>query len=100
MYLCKHPKRYKRKAITMTCNPFFKMSLPVLQEKFARMAVYAYAMESMAYRTAAILDLYDEPDASVEAAMVKVGRISMWICIYPNRLCYCLIYICMWLRAS
>ena len=36
------------------------------------MAVYAYAMESMAYRTAAILDLYDEPDASVEAAMVKV----------------------------
>ena len=36
------------------------------------MAVYTYAMESMSYRTAAILDEYQEPDTAVEAAMVKV----------------------------
>lgn len=36
------------------------------------MAVYAYVMESMTYRTAAILDLQEERDASVEAAIVKV----------------------------
>ena len=44
-----------------------------LQEKFAKMAVTAYAMESMAYLTAGIIDMYEEPDCAVEAAMVKVG---------------------------
>ena len=52
-----------------------------LEEKFARMAVYAYAMESMAYRTAAILDENDEPDASVEAAMVKVDTGSLTLAL-------------------
>ena len=36
------------------------------------MAVTTYAMESMAYLTAGIIDEYQEPDCSVEAAMVKV----------------------------
>lgn len=36
------------------------------------MAITAYAMESMAYLTSNILDKYDDPDLSVEAAMVKV----------------------------
>ena len=49
----------------------------IMQEKFARMAVYTYAMESMSYRTAAILDEYQEPDTAVEAAMVKV-RHCVW----------------------
>ena len=37
------------------------------------MAITTYAMESMAYLTAGVLDSYQKPDASVEAAMVKVG---------------------------
>lgn len=37
------------------------------------MAVTAYAMESMAYLTAGIIDMYEEPDCAVEAAIVKVG---------------------------
>ena len=37
------------------------------------MAVGVYVMESMTYRTAAILDSYEDPDASVEAAIVKVS---------------------------
>ena len=53
------------------------------QEKFAKMAVTAYTMESMAYLTAGIIDMYEEPDCAVEAAMVKVGCaassfITMW----------------------
>lgn len=36
------------------------------------MAVLTYAMESMAYLTAGVLDSYEQPDASVEAAIVKV----------------------------
>jgi alkylation response protein AidB-like acyl-CoA dehydrogenase len=43
-----------------------------LQKKFSQMAVTTYAMESMAYLTALTLDSYEEPDASVEAAIVKV----------------------------
>ena len=36
------------------------------------MAIATYAMESMAYLASGILDSYEEADASVEAAMVKV----------------------------
>ena len=43
-----------------------------LQDKFTKMAVTTYAMESMAYMTALTLDAYQEPDASLEAAIVKV----------------------------
>lgn len=44
----------------------------VLQEKFARMAVKAYVMESMSYLTAGVLDSNPNADMSLEAAMVKV----------------------------
>lgn len=44
----------------------------MIQEKFARVALDVYAMESMTYMTAAILDRYEEPDVSVESAIVKV----------------------------
>ncbi len=37
------------------------------------MAVQTYVMESMAYMTSGIMDTYEEADAAVEAAMVKVG---------------------------
>ena len=36
------------------------------------MSITAYAMESMAYLTAGLIDKYEKPDLSVEAAMVKV----------------------------
>ena len=51
----------------------------LFQEKFARMSMIAYAMESMAYLTAGTLDNYQEPDCSIEAAMVKVTQTDLWI---------------------
>ena len=45
----------------------------MIQEKVGRMTMSAYAMESMAYLTAGLLDRPGTPDCSVEAAMVKVG---------------------------
>ncbi|XP_071082793.1 complex I assembly factor ACAD9, mitochondrial-like isoform X1 [Haliotis cracherodii] len=54
----------------------------LIQEKFAKMAVTVYAMESMAYLTAGIIDQYDQPDCSVEAAMVKVfSSEGCWSCV-------------------
>lgn len=44
----------------------------LIQEKFAKIGCLIYAMESMAYLTAGIIDQYEEPDIPVEAAMVKV----------------------------
>ena len=41
------------------------------QEKFARMALKQYTIESMSYLTTGLLDCGEE-DASVEAAMCKV----------------------------
>lgn len=46
----------------------------MIKEKFAHMSVNIYAMESMAYLTAGILDGQEDPDCSVEAAIVKVGN--------------------------
>lgn len=46
-------------------------SLP--QEKFSRIAVTTYAMESMTYLTAGNMDMYENPDCAVEAAIVKVN---------------------------
>ena len=37
-----------------------------------------YAMESLAYLTSGMLDQYQEPDLSVESAIVKVG-LSVWL---------------------
>lgn len=45
----------------------------LIRQKFSKMAVSIYAMESMAYMTAGVIDTYQVPDASVEAAIVKVG---------------------------
>ncbi len=39
------------------------------------MAVSTYVAESMAYLTAGIMDSYQEPEASLEAAIVKVDII-------------------------
>jgi len=54
---------------------------PLMQRKVWRMAVNAYACESMAYMTAFQMDQEDEEglpkDCSVEAAIVKV---SMCVC--------------------
>ena len=36
------------------------------------MTLTAYAMESMAYLTAGLIDKYEKPDLAIEAAMVKV----------------------------
>ena len=36
------------------------------------MTITTYAMESMAYMTAGVLDLYEKADVSLEAAIVKV----------------------------
>ena len=57
------------------------------------MALKCYAMESMAYMTAGILDTYEKPDAAVEAAMVKVRQMivklcSPFLCFYFDKLHY------------
>ncbi|KAG8236345.1 hypothetical protein J437_LFUL010479, partial [Ladona fulva] len=43
----------------------------LIQEKFAKIACLIYAMESTAYLTAGMMDLYEDPDIAVEAAIVK-----------------------------
>lgn len=53
----------------------------LIKKKFSQMAVTTYAMESMAYLTALTLDSYEEPDASVEAAIVKIfSSEGCWNC--------------------
>lgn len=42
------------------------------KEKFAKMAISVYAMESMSYLTAHIMDDYLDPDMSIESAVIKV----------------------------
>lgn len=57
------------------------MEFELIKKKFAQMAVTTYAMESMAYLTALTLDSYQEPDASVEAAIVKIfSSEGCWNC--------------------
>lgn len=68
----------------MTRSQFSKklIEFEIIQEKLAKIAVKCYAMESMAYMTAGIMDSYTEPDASVEAAMVKIySSEAAWECI-------------------
>jgi acyl-CoA dehydrogenase family protein 9 len=48
------------------------MEFELIQEKFAKITCLTYAMESMAYLTAGMLDAYENPDCAVEAAIVKV----------------------------
>ena len=58
----------------MTRKQFNKeiIECELIRSKFAKMAISVYAMEAMSYMTAGIIDAYQEPDASLEAAMVKV----------------------------
>lgn len=54
----------------------------LIKEKFAKMAVTTYAMESMAYWTAGIIDQYQNPECSLEAAMVKIfSSEGCWVCV-------------------
>lgn len=58
----------------MTRQQFNKniIDFDLIRQKFSKMAVAIYTMESMAYMTAGVIDTYQKPDASVEAAIVKV----------------------------
>lgn len=61
----------------------------LIKEKIAKMASDVYAMESMTYLTAGLIDRYEKPDLSVEAAAVKVGwqrkpieqKKTLWGCL-------------------
>lgn len=54
----------------------------IIKGKFSKMAVIIYAMESMAYLTAGIIDSYQQPDASVESALVKLySSQGAWHCV-------------------
>ncbi|KAJ9580258.1 hypothetical protein L9F63_004071 [Diploptera punctata] len=44
----------------------------LIQEKITKMTELTYAMESMTYLTAGMLDSFENPDCSVETAIVKV----------------------------
>ena len=44
----------------------------LIKEKFAKVALSIYAMESMTYLSAGIIDTYEQQDTAVEAAIVKV----------------------------
>ena len=54
---------------------FLSIVFCFLQQKFAELATTTYVMESMAYLTALNLDDYEQPDMSIEAAIVKVRRV-------------------------
>ncbi|ESO91377.1 hypothetical protein LOTGIDRAFT_182642 [Lottia gigantea] len=54
----------------------------MIKEKFGKIATQIYVMESMAYLTAGFIDLYEEPDVSLEAAIVKVfSSEATWQCV-------------------
>lgn len=44
----------------------------ITQQRIAQMNVHLYAIESMIYMTCGLLDLYDDYDASIESAIVKI----------------------------
>ena len=48
----------------------------LIKQKFAQASVTAYAMESMSYLAAGIMDTYQNYDTAVEAAIVKVSRFA------------------------
>ncbi|XP_076325006.1 complex I assembly factor ACAD9, mitochondrial-like isoform X1 [Tachypleus tridentatus] len=52
----------------------------MIQEKIAKITCNIYAVESMAYLTAGLLDSLESPDCSMEAAMVKVAssEVAWW----------------------
>nr|XP_013000479.1 acyl-CoA dehydrogenase family member 9, mitochondrial isoform X2 [Cavia porcellus] len=67
----------ERKQFNRTLSEF-----GLIQEKFALMAQKVYAMESMSYLTAGMLDHPECPDCSIETAVVKVfSSESAWQCV-------------------
>nr|CAD7401094.1 unnamed protein product [Timema poppensis] len=51
----------------------------LIQEKLAKVTSNTYAVESMTYLLAAMLDTYEDPDCTMEAAMLKVfGTETCW----------------------
>nr|CAD7257946.1 unnamed protein product [Timema shepardi] len=51
----------------------------LIQEKLAKVTSTTYAVESMTYLLAAMLDTYEDPDCTMEAAMLKVfGTETCW----------------------
>lgn len=62
---CEHASTRKQFGQTLS-------SFGLIKEKFANMAVQAYACESMAYMTTGMIDRGD-PDCYVEAAICKVA---------------------------
>jgi len=48
------------------------MEFELIQEKFAKITCFTYVTENMAYHTASMLDVYENPDCAVEAAIVEV----------------------------
>ena len=63
----------------------------LIQEKFAKIALKGYGMESMAYMTAGLLDDNPNVDASMEAAMVKVNNRNAFA-IYSSNLLFKNVY--------
>ncbi|PSN49598.1 Acyl-CoA dehydrogenase family member 9 [Blattella germanica] len=54
----------------------------LIQEKIAKLTILTYVMESMTYLTSGMLDTYENPDCSVEAAIVKVfSSEGLWYAI-------------------
>lgn len=57
------------------------MEFALIKEKFARIALHIYAMESMAYMTAGMLDSGEYENCAVESAIVKVySSEAAWEC--------------------
>lgn len=52
------------------------MEFGLIREKFARITSQIYAMESMAYVTAGMMDSKEYNDCAVEAAIVKANWFS------------------------
>ncbi|XP_023215191.1 acyl-CoA dehydrogenase family member 9, mitochondrial-like isoform X1 [Centruroides sculpturatus] len=54
----------------------------LIQEKMGEIACKIYAIESMVYLTAGILDMVEEPDCKIENAILKVfGAEQTWWCV-------------------
>ncbi|KAL7636235.1 UNVERIFIED_CONTAM: hypothetical protein RMT77_012992 [Armadillidium vulgare] len=59
-------------AVTRKQFDFTLSEFALIKEKVALMTMDVYAMEAMSYLTAGLIDLYEDQDCSLEAAIVKV----------------------------
>lgn len=60
-------------AVTRKQFDFTLSEFALIKEKVALMTMDVYAMEAMSYLTAGLIDLYEDQDCSLEAAIVKVS---------------------------